>query len=159
MMQQILERRATLPRELNGRNKAPSDPLAAQIRKHMAEGRDGGIRRWLTVDVCDLRDGVLLETVLSPHYEAIAFLELQADKLPVTPRDLAVLNRAEQRAGGRCDLTQFKVQESPNDPVVLRDAIRACDEQMHATAALRRQLHARLMIVAGTTQCPMAVAQ
>lgn len=159
MIQQILDRRSVLPRELNGRNKRPSDPVAAQIRKHMQEGRDGGLRRLLTVDLCDLRDGVSLESVLVPHHAAIAYLEVEAGKLSVTPRDLAVLNRAEQRANGRFDLAQFRVQETPGCPTALADAIRTCIEQEHATAALRQQLQARLMIVCQSTVAPMQVAR
>lgn len=74
----VVNARASLPHERNGRPFAPSDQYAANVRREMRQGRSAEFKRLLAVAQCDLRDGVPFSEVCAPYRRLIAQLEVVA---------------------------------------------------------------------------------
>lgn len=118
--------RATLPTQLNGRPKAPSDPYAAQVRKEITQGRSQEFKRLYAVLACDLCDGVPLPTVLAPLRRMIAQLTTTHEQRTkdAATRPIMTLIRCETAAQAQLDLAQLRLCAQPGSRAALVEAVR-----------------------------------
>lgn len=160
----MLNSRDALPKERNGRPRAPSNPRAAQIRKDIGQERANPFGMLVTVGECDLRDGVAFSEVVGPlrrliaHYEAVA-VEAHMHR---HERPLITLMCTELKAQTRLDLAQLRAAESPESVEALAEVIREADAHKRAidemqAAALRKLASVRAHPHAGVGARRMAL--
>lgn len=133
-----------LPKSENNVEAIPhSDPAALNIAREMGQGRSQEWKRLMTKKLCDQKDGVPTDALITDLEYAIAVLRSSAPALRVD-RPLPALNAAETKAQARLDLAQFRLAEQPNDPTAIRDALSARDHYATVfgefTASLRHRL-------------------
>jgi hypothetical protein len=156
----MLGSRAGLPRERNGRPKAPSNPRAEQIRKEMAAGRSAEVLRLVTVSYTDLEDDVPFHLVAAPYRRMLSYLELHWNAMQRergrAVRPLPVAIQTETKAQHRVDLLENTLLMRPACPETLTEAIRATDQHIATLTEFSRSCHAAL---AALTLTPAASAE
>jgi hypothetical protein len=144
-------RAAWLPKAGNGLTIAPSDPAAANICRDMADGSSQEWKRLMTKKFCDQRDGVPTEALVADLELAIVILRARAPKFRVD-RPLGALNAAETKAQARLDLAQYRLAESPSDPMVIQEALDARDHYAKVFGELSATLRHMLTVTRGTAR-------
>lgn len=144
-LQIILNQRAALPHAANGQPKAQSDDYAAQVRKEMIAGRSREIRRLFAVLRGDVRDGVSSEEATLVLRRLIAGIEQEA-KGP-RPRPVSAWNRAETRQDCLVDLSQLRVEATPDDPDALSEGIQQIARYRALLDDFQSDLERRLVAV------------
>jgi DnaJ-domain-containing protein 1 len=139
----LLTQRECLPHARNGQPQAPSDAYAAQVAKDMGQGRSREVRRLLALMLCNVRDGVPLETVklVTRRLEAACEHVAGAPRL----RPLTVLNRRETREQCLLDLAQLRVQANEEDPDALTALIAHCAQYAEILSEIMTEAERALM--------------
>lgn len=146
-----MKTRDGLPRERNGKTKAPSCPAAAQIRKEMASRRSSEFARLLTVVYTDLEDGVPFEIASAPIRRLLMFLQIHADAIcRERKRPLARAIREESKAEYSLNSVEWLLMEFAHHPEaictdVLETAIEKATAHIAALSALSRACHEELV--------------